>query len=223
MGPASVDRAGEVRAGDLLIDIVSKRGSAGHPYVSSEALLRGPQASRNLADVTHFLCTVHGRHPHAIDHAGSQVIDNRAREWLERAIAAFAAERALLVRLVAAAGPVPGTPAAADSDMVVMAQCHAIEMLTRSERKGCAIGAAMALVLDWGVVREVLETAARRFGVEFEPYELDNRDEIRALADGIAVMPATQRAMLFGAEQISLQHHGLWDLMEARQESRKAI
>lgn len=223
MGPAMVDRAAEARAGDLLIDIAAQRGSAGHPYVSSEALLRGPHAGRNLADAVHFLCIVHGRHPHATDHAATQVAERQALEWLDRAIDVFAGERVFLARLVAAAGPVPGTPGSADSDMVVMSQCHAIEMLARSERKGCAIGAALALALDWGAVREVLETAARRFGVEFDPFALDDRAEIRALADAVATTPGMQRAMLFGAEQISLQHHGLWDLLEARQESRKAI
>jgi hypothetical protein len=31
-----------------------------------------------------------------------------------------------------------------------------------------------------------------------------------------------ERAMLFGAEQISVQHFGLWDLLEARQLAREA-
>ncbi|MGZ8285400.1 MAG: DUF6975 family protein [Allosphingosinicella sp.] len=35
-------------------------------------------------------------------------------------------------------------------------------------------------------------------------------------------MPQVQRALLFGAQQILVQHHGLWDLLEARQQSRGA-
>ncbi len=73
------------------------------------------------------------------------------------------------------------------------------------------------------MIREVLEIAALRFGLEAPPYELDDRAEIRRLADGFAATPAIQRAMLFGAEQISAQHHGLWDLLEARQDSRSTL
>lgn len=223
MGPASAERVEEVRASDRLLTIVKERGSASHPYVRSEALLRGVHAARNLADMTHFLCTVHGRHPGAIDHAAGTIGESRPHEWLERAIDTFAEERALLARIAAAAGPPPGTRATADSDVVVMAQCHAIEMLTRSERKGCAFGAALALALDWGVIREVLEAAALRFGIEAPAYDLDDRAEVSALANTFADTPAIQRAMLFGAEQISAQHHGLWDLLEARQDSRSAL
>lgn len=220
MALASVDKAGSPRAGDLLTATVAERGSAAHPYLRRQALLQGPHANRNLADAIGFLCTVHGRHPDAIEMASRQICEPHPREWLAKAIDGFAAERAFLARLAAAAGPTPGTPAAAESDLVVMSQCHAIEMLSKSERKGCAIGAALALAVDWGVVREVLDVAAERFGVDAEPYDLNNPFEIRRTADMVAASPAVQRAMLFGAEQISLQHYGLWDLLEARQLSR---
>ncbi len=222
MGSASADRAGVAAAGDLLLAIVAERGSAAHPYARSDMLLRGSHAGRNLADVTHFLCVVHGGHPGAIDHAVRRVGDTRPYRWLQRAAEVFAVESAFLVRLAAVAGSPPGTPASADSDAVAIAQTHAIEMLACSERNGCALGAATALVLDWAVIRKVLNSAAERFGIDAPAFTLADQAEIADLAASAAANPAIQRALLFGAEQVSAQHHGLWDLLEARQESRDA-
>ena len=95
-------------------------------------------------------------------------------------------------------------------------------MLAQSERNGCALGAAMAVVLDWAGVRIALDAAARRFGVDVPAYQAADRDGIATLADGFAQAPAAQRALLFGAEQILLQHRGLWDLLEARHGARTA-
>ena len=78
----------------------------------------------------------------------------------------------------------------------------------------------MALVLDWSAIRRCLDSAARRLGVEPPLYPAADRDAVVALADSYAAAPAVQRALLFGAEQILVQHHGLWDLLEARREAR---
>src|SRR3712207_9063643 len=53
------------------------------------------------------------------------------------------------------------------------------------------------------------------------PYTtLFRSDAVLALADAYASSAAVQRALLFGAEQILVQHHGLWDLLEARQDRK---
>jgi hypothetical protein len=218
MGSASVGKAGTSRAGDLLLATVAERGSAAHPYLSVAALAAGPDAGRNLADALHFLCTLHGRYPSAVDLAAERTADAGARGWLRGAVAAFGEERALLARLAAAAGPVPSTPGAADSDAVLQAQRHAIETLARSERRGCALGAALALVLDWAAIRNVLEGAAERFGVAWRQYPLSDAAEIGRLADSLA--DGSERALLFGAEQVAAQHFGMWDVLEARQQAR---
>jgi hypothetical protein len=208
--------------GQLLLASVTARGSGAHPYASSDALLRGPDAARNLADLIHFLCILHGRHPGVVDHAADSAALPEAQECIAAAAAVFTAERTYLARLAAAAGPVPSTPGAADSDSVVRAQRHAIEMLARSERRGCATGAAMAVLLDWSSVRHALDCAAERFGVEAAPRDCDIDQLLIRTADAIGEQASVQRALLFGAEQIVLQHHGLWDLLEARQEARVA-
>jgi hypothetical protein len=222
MASISAETAKQPNAGQQLLASVSEHGSIGHPYVHSDALLHGPDSARNLADLIHYLCTLHGRYPGVIDHAAARVVEAGPRAWLANASHAFAGERAYLARLAVAAGPVPSTPGAGDSDATVLAQRHAIEMLAQSERNGCAIGSAMAVYLDWSAIRGVLDIAARRFGVEIPKFAADANEAVAAVADGFAEAPPLQRALLFGAQQILIQHQGLWDLLEARREARAA-
>ena len=216
--PVQEARAG--RTSSLLFACVTEHGSASHPYLSSEELLKGPHSSRNLADLVHFLCALHGRYPGVIDDAANRTVEPLGRAWFASAVDGFAAERAFLARLAVAVGPLPSTPGAGDNDAVLRAQRHAITMLAQSERNGCALGAAMALIIDWGTVRGALNAAGTRFGVEAPDYRLVDTEAVRSLADGFEGNPAIGRALLFGAEQIALQHRGLCDLLEARQEAR---
>ena len=78
----------------------------------------------------------------------------------------------------------------------------------------------MALVLDWAAIRRCLDVAAARLGIDSPDYPAADRDSVTALADSYAEAAAVQRALLFGAEQILVQHHGLWDLLEARRDAR---
>lgn len=217
---ASVETAGRPSVGQQLLAAAAEQGSAAHPFAGSESLASGPHAARNLADLIHFLCTLHGRYPGVIDHAAGRVTEPAARAWLANASHAFAGERAYLARLAVAAGPVPSTPGAGDSDAAVLGQRHAIEMLAQSERNGCAVGAAMAVILDWGAIRRSLDLAAHRFGVETPRFSAADGPAIAEVADVFAAEAYVQRALLFGAQQILVQHHGLWDLLESRAEAR---
>ena len=222
MASASVGRAGTAAIGERLLACVAAQGSAAHPYPASDALLRGPDAARNLSDAVHFLCTIHGRHPGIVDHAGARAVAAPERRWFDAAAQSFAAERAFMTRLAVAAGPIPSTPGAADAQSALLAQRHALEMLASSERSGCALGAALALVLDWASIRPVLEVAARRFGIEPPPSPLDAPQAVAEFAATAAASAGAERALMFGAEQVVLQHFGLWDLLEARQQARAA-
>ena len=221
MTAASAEQAGRPPIGPLLDACLAAHGSAEHPYWASEALLRGGDAARNLADAVHFLCILHGRHPGVIDLAADRCIEPGAREWLDRNALAFAAERRFLARLAVAVGPVPGTPGGSASEAAVVSQRAALATLGRSERRGCALGAAFGLAADWQRIREVLDVAARRLGVEAPPCTLSGRDEIGVVAEAAAGSAPFERAMLFGAEQLLVQHHGLWALLEAREQARR--
>jgi hypothetical protein len=205
---------------DAMLALVRAEGSASHRYPKSDVLTQGPEAARNAADIVHLLCLLHGRHPGVVDHAIDRVSNPSTRAFLSDAADAFAQERALLTKLVVAVGPLPSTPGQADTETAVLAQHHAIDMLAQSERTGCALGAALALIADWAAVRPVLETAARRLSLDIDRSDLPNASVLTVVVRSAENSAAEDRAMLFGAQQIVAQHRGLWDLLEARAVAR---
>jgi hypothetical protein len=220
MASQAIERQPDV--GEVLSALVTGNGTASHPYSASPTLLNGEFATRNLADVAHFLCMLHGRYPGVIDHAAQRVVSPAARAFIYRAAPGFAAERAFLTRLVVAAGPLPSTLGQAQSESAVTGQTHALATLARSERNGTAVGAAVALVLDWRPIRRVLDAAAQQFGIQPPPLDLPGVSETIAVAAASAETAGVERAMAFGAQQLLVQHRGLWDLLEARESARRA-
>ena len=109
----------------------------------------------------------------------------------------------------------------AQSEAAVTNQTHALATLAQSERNGTAIGAAIALVLDWRPIRRVLDAAAQRFGIQPPPLDLPGLTETLAVAVAAAETPGVERAMAFGAQQLLIQHRGLWDLLESRESARR--
>jgi hypothetical protein len=144
-------------------------------------------------------------------------VDGNERQWFEQATGAFARERAYLSTLACAAGPIPSTAGQQQCETTALAQGHAIDMLGQSERRGCALGAAIAMALDWRAIRAVLDSAAARLDVTARPAALPDLHQTIALMDAQTGSPATERAMLFGAQQILAQHRGLWDLLATRE------
>lgn len=208
------------RGGGLGVNLpalVEAEGSGRHPWRRDPALHAGPDSIRDLADAVHHLALIHGPHPGLVDFAGDRAALGAARD---RMLAAFAVERGYLMRLIVAAGPLPSTPGQALAQAVVIAQRHAIETLGRSDRTGCSLGAAAALLLDWAAMRPVLDAAAARFGMDSAPAML--QDAIRAAVAEASLDPAAARAVDFGARQLLLQHRGLWDLLETRAQARHA-
>ena len=198
--------------------LVASDGSANHPYLAG--LAENLEPLRDLADAAHFICVLHGRHPGLVDYALDHARVSLERDWLEAAADAFATERAYLVRIVAAAGPLPSTPGHAESEAAAHAQRHALDMLAQSDRAGCAAGAALALAIDWATVREVLDAVARRLGMTIPVSTLPLAEETVSVVDALAREASMERAMLFGAQQVFAQHRGLWDLLEARASAR---
>jgi len=197
-------------------------GARHHPYVACQIFARGREAARDLADAVHLLSSLHGSSPGVIDLARDRPMAADARGWLDMAAAGFAAERAYLMRVVVAAGPLPSTPGQAECEAAVAGQRHAVEMLARSDRNGCALGAAVALVLDWRAIRTVIDAAAQRFGLPLTPPSLPLPRRTVAAVEAAAA-PLPDRAMVFGAQQMLVQHQGLWNLLEARSEARNLL
>lgn len=199
--------------------LVASDGTAAHPL--PRALAEPGAPLRDMADAIHGLCMLHGRYPGAIDHAvAAGNHDPVAVAWLTEAAAAFTAERGYLAQLTAAAGPLPSTPGQAESEAAIVSQSHALDMLAQSGRNGCAIGASIALILDWRAIRAVLDAAALRLSVLPPPlgFPLD-ADTVSVIAE-LAAAPGVERAMAFGAQQVLAQHRGLWELLDARRSAR---
>ena len=185
-------------------------------------LSRPEAALRDIADAVHALAVVHGAFPGVVDHAGAVARDAAMTEWLDAAAHAMAAERGLLARLTSLVGPRPSTPGQRDCETAVIAQRHALEMLARSDRNGCAVGAAIAFVLDWKEVRLLLLRCSDRIGFE-APDVFAAAQTAPALLRRLHLEPGAERAVVFGAQQMLAQHRGLWSLLEARAAARTAL
>jgi hypothetical protein len=211
-----------VSVAELQLARVADQGCARHPHLLALIEAAGPDSARDLADAVHLLCNIHGRHPTLVALAEEGASD-AASDWLSRAAESFERERLFLVRLTSAVGPLPSTPGSAETESTLLAQRHAMEILAKSERRGCPLGAATALVGDWWPVRRLLDRAATRAGVDCPPPSLPDEASVVEAIELACDTPASERALGFGAEQLLLQHRGLFDLLEARAEARQVL
>jgi hypothetical protein len=205
---------------DAQLARVAGEGSARHPHLAALLGATGPNAARDLADAVHLLCNLYGRHPGLLDVALATCAPGAARDWLVEASDQYERERLYLVRLSSAVGPLPSTPGAAETEAALQAQRHAVQTLARSERGGCSLGAATALLSDWVAIRPLLDRAAARAGIETPLASLPGETSIARVIEAAVVGPSSERALAFGAEQLLLQHRALFDLLEARAAAR---
>jgi hypothetical protein len=215
----TVDRQ-PVSVAEAQLARISGDGCARHPHLNALLETSHRHSARDMSDAVHLLCSLHGRYPGLVELALQRCPKGEAQEWLSEAAEAFERERLYLVRLTAAVGPLPSTPGAAETEGSLLAQRHALETLATSERKGCALGAATALVGDWWPIRRLLDRAAARLGIECPATSLPDEASIAEVIAGSSDSPASERALAFGGEQLLLQHRALFDLLEARAEAR---
>ena len=207
-------------AWSLVVRLGDADGSATHPYLTR--LANGDASARDLSDAVHALCAVHGHQPGVADAALACCVQPDACAWLEAVADGFVAERAYLAGLAAAVGPIPSTPGQAQSEAAMIGERHALDMLARSDRRGCATGAVAALVADWPAIRSVLDRAAHRFGADRAPNALPIEADTATCIAMLGGSPGVERAITFGAQQLFAQHRGLFDLLEARASAREA-
>lgn len=210
-------------AADAQLARVAGDGVAAHPWLAALRHGGGPHLARDLTDAVHLLCQLYGRHPGLIEISLANCPAGIVRDWLIAASDAFERERLYLVRLTAAVGPLPSTPGGAETEAVLHGQRHAIETLAKSERDGCALGAATALVGDWAALRGVLDRAAARAGMDIPAPTLPDEGSIVEVIGSAVTAPANERALGFGGQQLLLQNRGLIDLLEARAEAREGL
>ncbi|RVT91046.1 DUF6975 family protein [Sphingomonas crocodyli] len=205
-------------AAEVMGSLLRADGAANHPWISHDIFNSGRETSRNLADAVHHVAHLHGGQRGIIDWAREKGGAEHEVRWLDEAAQGFAAERLYLFKVVTAVGPLPSTPGQAHCEQALAGQRHAIEMLGRSDRTGCALGAALTLMLDWRAIRCLIDAAAQRFGVDLVPPALPPRGATLDVPAGAT--PGAERAMAFGAQQMLAQHRGLWDLLASRAAAR---
>ena len=205
-----------------LDDALAQGGSADHAHMA--VLLDRDCVARavDLADAAHYLCLLHGRFPGLIDYAATRTADPYVGQWLARACEAFVGERALLTRLTVAAGPITSTPGQDRCTPAIINLRGALNALSQSDRQGCALGAAFAMVLDWQAVRCVLDLIAARTGLDVRPSSLPTAQDTRQIASELSAERAIGRAIGFGASQMLLQHRQFWDMLEERAALRRS-
>ena len=208
--------------GERFVAIVAAEGAGSHAWLHAAALNVGPLASRNIADLIQLLSVLHGTTPGLIETAGRHNVAKEAEPWFGEARSGFAAERDYLARLAVAAGPPPGTPGETATTAALLAQRGAIDMIARSDRIGCAMGAAAALVLDWMAIRAALDTAADRLGVAPPPLALPGEEAAIRMIAALPPRERLDRTLSFGARQLLGHHQGLLDLAETRAGARES-
>lgn len=200
-----------------LIALLSTSGSASHEFVVQLNADPHMIARATLADVMHHLGILHGRRPGMFD-----IIENAAPsisdDWLRASSRAFAAERDLITRLVVALGPPPGRMGQTRVGVAVDAARNALLTLAGSERLGCAIGAASALLLDWENVSPFLHQLAIRFEIPVHDTAGIWPDRAATLAtlEAAAALPSGPRAVAFGFKTLLAQHRAFWDIVQTR-------
>jgi len=203
----------------LVAALVGNDGTAAHGYCAPAVARDRQSFVRDLvdfADFVHLVTLLHGQIPGLIDHAAARTVEVAARGWLLQSIEAFGGERQYLGRLNVAVGPLPSTSGHNETTTLISQQRHAMEMLAQSDRRGCALGAAVALVLEWEAIRIILDAGATRLGIEPPTCGLPSRHETLALLDELPEPDRLSRAIQFGASQLLSQHRGMWDLLQAR-------
>jgi hypothetical protein len=220
--PGAFDRAQPEAAPPRSLEAALAQGmSDTHAFVARLADRAVPARAVDLADAAHFLCLLHGRYPGLIDYAATRSADPQVGKWLARACEAFVGERALLTKLTVAAGPITSTPGQDKCTPAIINLRSALNALSQSDRQGCALGAAFALVLDWHIIRTVLDVIAQRTGLDPRPSALPPREETLELAAEIGADRSVGRAMGFGASQMLVQHGNFWDMLAERADLRR--
>ena len=213
--PEAIARAQAARLAD--------QGCENDPHLARLLEQGGVRCGLDLSDAVHLLCALHGQYPGLIALAAHNDAAYEDRDWLTQTSEAFEDERAFLLKLTSAVGPIPGTPGATETEASLVAMRHALETLAGSERVGCALGAACALVADWLAIRRVLDRAAMRIGLDRAACSLPDPEAMLGVIGQAARSPAAARALAFGGEQLLLQHRALFALLEARSEARSTL
>jgi len=207
-------------AADFAVGVLESLRASGvaanaHLHALASADLQRPLHA--LADAAHFLTILHVQVPSLFELAcGHEELATAS--WLREAAAAFDADRRWLGRLSVMTGGSLDLQGLTAAEQLVRDQREAMLTLAKSSRAGCALGAAVTLILDWQYLRAGLPKAAQHLGFECRDLQADRWPVEGA---GVALTeagddPKVRRAVAFGATQLASLHGQLFGLLEAR-------
>ena len=222
MASVSVDSAGRARSGELLLGCVAEHGTASHAYFGERGAAQGAEAAATspTRSISCARCTAATRASSIMPRLAR--VEPAARAWLIAAAEAMAAERHYLDPALGRRrrDPLdtgrrlqrnrdPGAARRARHPGPVRPQGHRARRGARLRRR-------------LGSDPRSCSTPPRRGSASSRRAStLGERAILKAVADEAGATAAGQRALLFGAEQLALQHRGLWDLLEARAVARR--
>ncbi len=206
-------------------EAVQNNGAAASSHLKALAenarvMANAPQA---VADCVHFLTILHGQAPSLFDIARSAE-SGVPKDWLDQLSEQFEKDRRWLSRLNAMTGILVDRQGLSPAEQIVRDQREAMLTLAQSSRRGCALGAAVALAHDWDIIRIGLSDA---LGVVNND-NIEPPNGIWLVGGNVQVLreageaASLRRAVGFGAMQLASLHRQFFDLLEARHALRQS-
>ncbi|MGB7405349.1 MAG: hypothetical protein WA906_06650 [Pacificimonas sp.] len=208
----------------LLADIDDRARAAVAPLVGAAAG-NCDQPDKLVADAVHFLTILHAELPSLIDVVGARDAELEGR--LEPAANAFNEDRRWLADLAIATGPHTDLADLTTAETTVRAIRDSMLTLGESTRDGCAEGGLLTFLIDWPTLRAALDGGGTlAFSHQWPSPPTGWPDTLSGdVADSLEVhfaAPATARALGFGAQQVSMMHAQMFELVAARAAVRRA-
>lgn len=203
----------------LFIELLQNQGSSQHPFQRRLRADGFVELDSALIDAVRHIAFIHGRFPGLFEEAQRNSPPSAEYSgWLRAMAADFSRERLMLAKLLAHSPSSQAQPTSIAEQLSFEAFGRDLLALSRSERPGCALGAAIALALDWNSIRAVLDRASALFEYSAPPTSMPSDEEI--FEKLVNLDPALERALLFGANELLLRHERLWGILEARHWAR---
>lgn len=206
---------------EMIADLLSQHGSASNSYAQKIATHYPAMVDADVLDAAQHFALIYGQRPGVIVTArNANFAHPMLTDWFDQAIPAFTQERLFLTQLLASIGPFPAGASKAPKQLAVEEHRRIVATLAASTREGCAFGAAAALVLDWPLIRQILDRAALLFGMTAPTNMLPSKGETLGVINRFE-NPARSRAILFGLRQLLEQHSAIWAMLATRSATRQ--
>ncbi|MBV7257143.1 hypothetical protein KCG44_10155 [Pacificimonas sp. WHA3] len=189
----------------------------------ANGLCQSPEAL--VADTISLFTVLHGEMPSLIDLVARNT--SGLRDVLAPAVAAFEKDRKWLATLSRETGARVDLAGLTDAETATRGLREAMLTLAGSSRNGCTTGTILAFLTEWPGLRSALDLAgtlalSARWPSLSAEWPATPLAMITKVAEPLYDDDATARALAFGAQQFSLIHAQLFDIVQTRTDARNA-